>query len=86
MLVLSLPIFSHAKDSYNWSISPHQISREAIKKRDEAKGLHVCNINPITHCAEKKVEAKNTCTNTFKRIIQKSIKVKMAIQSHLYCV
>lgn len=82
MLVLSLPIFSHAKDSYNWSIPPHQISREAIKKRDEAKGLRACNINPITHCAEKKVEA----TNTFKRIIQKSIKVKMAIQSHLYCV
>ena len=59
---------------------------EAIKKRDEAKALHVDNIYPITHCAEKKVGAKNTCTNTFKRIIQESIKIKKEDQSHLYSV
>ncbi len=59
---------------------------EAIKKRDEAKALRIDYIYPITHCAEKKVEAKNTCTNTFKRIIQESIKIKKADQSHLYSV
>lgn len=59
---------------------------EAIKKRDEVKALRIDNINPITHCTEKKVGAKNTCTNTFKRIIQESIKVKMANQAHLYSV
>ena len=59
---------------------------EAIKKRDEVKALRIDNINPITHCTEKKVGAKNTCTNTFKRIIQESIKIKKDDQSHLYYV
>ena len=59
---------------------------EAIKKRDEAKALRIDHIYPITHCAEKKVGAKNTFINTFKRIIQESIKIKKEDQSHLYCV
>ena len=59
---------------------------EALKKRDEAKALRIDYIYPITHCAEKKVGAKNTCTNTFKQVIQESIKVKMADQSHLYSI